>query len=197
VTGDRNEFFRRLRTEIEASYFAEPGNPYRQSGRSRGARRWEETRRCIADAVARDGSFLDVGCANGLLLESLQAWLGEKGIAIEPFGVDFLPSLVDLARARLPAGTFWVANAWSWSPPRRFDCVRTNLEYVLPEDRAEFVAKQADWVAPGGRLVVCHYHDPDGTLIDTGAFLADHGHVVVGTGGADGVSLAWTDPLPG
>jgi len=39
-------------------------------------------------AVDRHGDFLDAGCANGLLLETLVAWYAEKEIAIRPHGVD-------------------------------------------------------------------------------------------------------------
>ena len=42
------------------------------SGRSTGAERWELKRRCIADAVEGAGDSMDVGCANGLRLESLR-----------------------------------------------------------------------------------------------------------------------------
>ena len=71
----RDDFFAGNRRQLASLYLADPSNPYQQWGRSSGADRWEETRRCIADAVNRDGSFLDVGCANGLLLETLEQWL--------------------------------------------------------------------------------------------------------------------------
>ena len=58
-------------------YLADPDDPYRQSGRSSGAARWEETRR-PSRAIDRDGDVLDVGCANGLLLETLIGWCAER-----------------------------------------------------------------------------------------------------------------------
>ena len=67
----RELWFETLRAAIADYYLADPTNPYQQSGRSTGAERWELKRRCIADAIDRDGDFQDVGCANGLLLESL------------------------------------------------------------------------------------------------------------------------------
>ena len=43
----------------------------------------------------------------------------------------------------------------TWAPPRRFDVVRTGLDYVPPRRRADYVARLlTDVVAPGGRLVV-------------------------------------------
>lgn len=52
----------------------------------------------IVEAIDRSGAFLDVGCANGLLMESVAPW---SRFAIEPYGVDFAPGLVELARSRL------------------------------------------------------------------------------------------------
>ena len=72
------------------------------------------------EAIDRDGSFLDVGCANGYLLESIVRWSERR---IEPFGLDFSPRLVELARARLPqwADRIYLGDALEWEPPRRFD----------------------------------------------------------------------------
>ncbi len=99
------------------------------SGKSGSYADWEYARSHIAHAIDRPGSFLDVGCANGFLLESLAAWSRH---AIEPWGLDIAPELVELARRRLPAHAphLAVGNALEWEPPRRFDYARTNLEYV-------------------------------------------------------------------
>ena len=40
----------------------------------------ERARRPIVSAIDRDGTFLDVGCANGLLMESLATWAGEEPV---------------------------------------------------------------------------------------------------------------------
>lgn len=122
-----DRYFDALKDAIREHYLADPGNPYRQSGRSSGEQRWQESRSCMADAAHRDGTFLDVGCANGLLLESLERWLVRRSIAIEPHGIDFVPELVELARKRLShvdRGNFHAANVWDWSPPRQYDFVR-------------------------------------------------------------------------
>lgn len=190
----RERWFADQRAVLAAHYLADPENPYRQSGRSSGAARWEETRKPLALAVERDGDYLDVGCANGLLLESTVVWCAERGVTLRPHGVDFLPELVALARARFPGreASFAVANAWHWRPPRRYDVVRTNLEYVQPADREAFVRRQAEWVAPGGRLIVCHYRNPDQHTIDVAGWLEARGFVVAGRI-HDPVEAAWTD----
>jgi SAM-dependent methyltransferase len=118
---------------------------------------WRETRGLIMAAVDRAGSFLDVGCANGLLMASVQAWGGERGLAIEPYGVEISSRLAELARQRYPrwADRIWAANANGWRPPRTFDVVRTGLEYVPANRQPAYVAHLLGHVvAPGGRLVV-------------------------------------------
>jgi hypothetical protein len=106
------------------------------SGSSRDAAGWEYARSLLADAVAPGQSFLDVGCANGHLMESMAAWAG-----VEPYGLEISPELAGLARRRLPqwADRIWVGNAAEWEPPRRFDVVRTGLDYVPRPRRPAYV----------------------------------------------------------
>ena len=172
---ERDSWFEANRLAIETYYLADSNNPYQQSGRTTGAARWEETRRPIANAVHRTGSFLDVGCANGLLLETVAKWVEERGITIEPHGIDFVDGVLELARQRVPDGTFHLGNAWAWEPPQRYTFVRTNLEYVPPEDRASFVLRQHRWVEPGGRMILCYYPDRSGAIVDVPGCVADVG----------------------
>jgi SAM-dependent methyltransferase len=68
--------------------------------------------------------------------------------------------LVDLARERMPqwSDRFFVGDALTWSPPMLFDFVRTELVYVLDDDRPRYVKQlMTNVVAPGGRLIVCSY----------------------------------------
>jgi hypothetical protein len=76
--------------------------PWEQSGKSGDLAGWERGRRPIMDAVDRDGTFLDVGCANGFLMESVRAWAAEDGHDVEPYGLEIAPELAALARRRLP-----------------------------------------------------------------------------------------------
>lgn len=195
ATASRDVYFEAARAAIRDYYLAEPSNPYRQSGRSSGAARWLETRRCIAQAVHRGGDFLDVGCANGLLLESLMQWTGERGIAIRPHGIDFVPELVALAQQRLAphCGSFAVANAFYWQPERQFDFVRTNLEYVQPDDWSVFLQRQYRAVADGGRLIVCHYSNADDKPIEVAALLRSLGYAVAGHVEVVGTSASWCE----
>jgi SAM-dependent methyltransferase len=132
------------------------------SGFSGSAPEWEWSRGLIAEALHRDGTFLDIGCANGLLMESVASWGRARGLSIEPYGLEIASEIAASAQARLPgwAGRVHVGNALGWRPPFRFDFVRTGLEYAPPSRRRDLV----DWllryvVAPGGRLVVGKYNE--------------------------------------
>lgn len=116
----------RTPSEFEQAYLG-AADPRAQSGFHGSAERWDAARSPIVEAIDRDGTFLDVGCANGLLMESVIAW---SGYELEPYGVDFAPGLVDLARTRLSrwADRIWVGDAATWDPPFRFDFVHTRIE---------------------------------------------------------------------
>jgi hypothetical protein len=152
------DFLRYLQT-LEDAYLASD-DPIRQSGFGGGAERWRREREPILDAVDAGGDFLDVGCANGYLLECLVQWARERGRALVPHGVDAGPRLTGLARRRLPghAANLHVANAWDWQPPRRYRYVYTLADCVPEGMEREFFARLFDRaVERGGRLIVGHY----------------------------------------
>lgn len=190
----------RIRSLIEASYLSAQ-TPQGQSGHSGDAQRWEYARRGVLAAIDRPGDFLDIGCANGLLMESVARWSAEDGVPLEPYGVDISAALVDLARRRCPqwADRFWVGNAREVDPGRRFDFVRTGLDYVPARTIGAYVARLLrDLVAPGGRLIVGMFNEE--TDLDTTADrLRELGYRIAGSASrphrAPGLSykVAWLD----
>ncbi len=132
--------------------------PQGQSGRTGSAADWERARRPVVDAIDRDGSFLDVGCANGLLMESVAAWSPHR---IEPYGLEIAPELAELARRRLPrwADRIFVGNTLDWQAPRRFTYVRANLDYVPRHRRLELVERLLSFAE---RLIVGVYNEERG-----------------------------------
>lgn len=124
--------------------------PWAGSGKSGTQRDWDYSRSHIAHAIDRPGSFLDVGCANGYLLECLPRWSSHE---LELFGLDISPQLVDRARQRLPniADHLFVGNALSWQSGVRFDFARTNLDYVPAHRKRALVENLLSQV---GRLIV-------------------------------------------
>jgi SAM-dependent methyltransferase len=162
---DEERWYREVAAVITPAYLA-ADNPRAQSGSASTPEEWAYKRGLIADAVDRDGAFLDVGCASGYLLETLVIWCRQRGHTIEPYGLDIAPELAGLARRRLPqwAERIFVGNALTWVPPRRFDFVRTGLEYVPARRQRDLVAHLLhDVVAPGGRLIIGVYSEENDT----------------------------------
>jgi len=113
--------------DFDRQYLA-TDDPVAQSGYGGTLERWEAARRTIVEAIDRPGTFLDIGCANGLLMESIAKWSKH---AIEPHGVDFAPALVECARTRLPqwADRIHQADANTWNVAAPFDFVHARLDF--------------------------------------------------------------------
>jgi SAM-dependent methyltransferase len=154
-------FYRDSQRLMETSYLRD-GTPRGGSGFGGTATAWRAQRSQLCQAIDHDGSFLDVGCANGHLMESMAAWCAERGIRLEPYGIDLSPGLVAEARRRLPqwADRIWVGNALDWKAPdgRRFEFVHTLLDLVPAARLEQMVRHQLEHlVAAGGRLLVSSY----------------------------------------
>lgn len=135
-------------------------NPRAQSGFGGDEVRWEAGRRPIAELIDRDGTFLDVGCANGYLMECIVRWSRHR---VEPYGLELAGTVAKLARQQQPqwAQRIFEGNALSWQPPMRFDFVRVELVYVPEERQKELLQRLVTTVvAPDGRLIVCGYGSP-------------------------------------
>jgi SAM-dependent methyltransferase len=152
----QSEWHKRVMAVIEPAYLSATTDRL-GSGHSGTAEEWDASRSLIMHAVEHSGTFLDVGCANGLLMASVERWSRRKCLAVEPYGVEISPGLAERARQRYPQWRerIWTANADGWQPPMRFQYVRTGLEYVPRSRRESFVRHLFDLVvAPGGRLIV-------------------------------------------
>lgn len=177
---DEARWHARVLALIEPAYLAAE-TPHAQSGKGGDVAGWEYARRLVCDAIHRDGTFLDIGCANGLLMEDVQRWAAADGHAIEPHGVDISGKIADLARVRYPqwADRIHTANANGWTPPRRYDFVRTGLDYVPSASRPAYLQHLLDHVVtPGGRLVIGVHNVAQNDPVAED--LARWGHQVVG-----------------
>lgn len=185
---------------MEAAYLR-GDTPQAGSGFGGTAQEWRGNREMILDGVDRDGTLLDVGCANGLLMESVHRWAAERGLRVEPYGVDLGANLVTAARERLPrwADRIEVGNAIDYEPAdgRRFTFVHMLLELVPPAHRDAMLRHALEvLVEPGGRLLVSKYAPAGGTdLTDAADELRALGFPVAGVayGGTGGraASTAW------
>lgn len=182
---------------LEAIYAASD-DPIEQSGFRGGRERWVAERSPLIGAIDRDGEFLDVGCANGLLAEDVASWAADQGFRVVPYGIDLGSSLVALARDRLPqyASNFATADVWDWAPKRTWTYVYCLVD-VAPDDmRRQLLDRLYRLVGPSGRLVLGSYRSSAGDEpVQVEEVLKSCGYEVDGTagGGANEASrFAWT-----
>jgi SAM-dependent methyltransferase len=155
---DLQNWFAEVQQTLETAYTAAP-TAWQQSGKSGTFEDWMRLRIANIAPVQRSGTYLDIGCANGYLLECLVVWARLKGIEITPHGLDYSAKLVDLAQQRLQfPSNIYVGNAWNWTPPQSFDYVRTELDYVPRNYRKAFIERLlTEFVAQEGRLIISQY----------------------------------------
>ena len=176
VPGKLNEFCVELDAALEAGKISEElwfslrrdatedahlpaENPRMQSGHSGDEARWHFTRvLMVLEAIHKDGTFLDVGCANGYLIECVQRLVEGSWLSVAFYGLDISEGLIELARNRLleHPERFFCANAATWTPDRRFDFVHAHEISYAPRNREhEFLEHLLnDYLNPGGRLII-------------------------------------------
>jgi len=154
---DEDGWHEAMASLIKPAYLA-ADNPYAQAGHGGDATTWEATRGFISEALHKSGTFLDVGCASGILMESVYRWGASKNLQIEPYGLDIVPEFVELARRRLPhwVDRIFVGNIRTWLPvDDRFDFVLIRPEYAPTDHRVDMVKHVINHVLKtGGRLIV-------------------------------------------
>jgi hypothetical protein len=162
---DLDAWDRRTVELLERAYLAAGAGPGGSGSSETSAGAWQAKRQNRCVPMDGDGTWLDVGCANGHLLATLPAWCAERDIRIEPYGLDLLPALAELARSLHPelAKRIWTGSVMSWKPARRFRYVTALDDLVPPGRLADLVARLlGEFVEPGGRLIVSSYTDSDG-----------------------------------
>jgi hypothetical protein len=145
---------------LEDAYVAAGAGPQGSGSTSASEGDWRAKRQHLAIAMDVDGSWLDVGCANGHLLVTLPAWAAERGVSIRPHGLELLPSVASLARALHPeiADRIWTGSVMTWEPPLRFRYVTALTDLVPPDGLAKLVDRLLhSYVEPGGRLILSSY----------------------------------------
>ncbi len=153
------KWFNSLKKDLEESYLRY-NEPWKQAGFMLSEDAWLPCRRPIADCIQKSGNFLDIGCANGYLLESILKW---TSFDVTPFGIDLSPKLIELAKTRLSrySNNLSVGSAPYWNSPVKFDYVRTDLSYALEDDQEQYLHKVfTAYVAPEGKLLVTEYRSP-------------------------------------
>jgi SAM-dependent methyltransferase len=155
------EWFEHVRTILEDAYVA-CDEPWAQSGMSGPVERWTSLRKPIADCIDRSGTFLDIGCANGYLLECIMEWIRDRDLSIVPYGLDISDRLLKMASSRLLEfrDNLYLGNGFYWEPPSRFDYVRTELVYVPAEFEHAYIQRlRRVFLNPDGRLLIVNHSE--------------------------------------
>jgi len=200
---ENDDYYRRTIELLEESYLRADaqGDIARGSGSGGGLVRWERKRRVLANAFDHDGTWLDVGCANGLLMETLTRWTAESGLRIEPYGLDLSARIADAARRRLPhwAHRIWAGNVMTWEPPMRFDYVTVIADCVPPDSRRDLIDRlMAKFLNLNGRLIFSIYiprpPEPPAEAPPASTVLRRFGHHFAGEAEAriDGELKVWS-----
>lgn len=112
----------------------------------------------MLESIHSDGTILDLGCGDGMLLHYILAHSPFHHI---PYGIDFLEESIDQAKAAvLPefADNFRVGNVADLDWPRpTFRFVIACPDHVQPGDQADFVMNLTSRIEAGGRLVLYEY----------------------------------------
>lgn len=170
---------RRTAALLEDAYVAAGSGPGGSGSTHVSEGEWRAKRQHLAVPMDVDGTWLDVGCANGHLIVTLPVWAAERGVTIEPYGLEVLPRVAAMARVLHPglASRVWTGSAMSWAPPSRFRYVTALDDAVPPARLGDLVDRVLDdLVAPGGRLIVSSYTNADQAPRTLFGDLASAGH---------------------
>ena len=166
--------------ELNKVYFTKlylsSDNPRGQSGHGGGEQHYMFAHLPILEAVYKDGTFCDVGCANGYLMEMLHKWGAAIGFDLQMYGVDISEGLLELAKNRLPEwhDRFFLGNAFYWKPEHKFDYIHIGGLGGVPEDdrRILFEHLLKNYLVDGGRMIIGPYwyeKDDSKPLVDSRA----------------------------
>ena len=186
---------------LETAYIAAGDGPQGSGSGHASLGDWRAKRQHLATPIDRDGTWLDVGCANGLLMATLPAWCAERNVSIEPFGLELIAKVADLARSLHPhlADRIWTGSAMQWSPPQQFTYVTAIEDQVPPGRLGDLVNRLLEvFVAPGGRLILSAYTNPTDKPRDLFADLTTSGHepdgkIFIERPGRGPLITAWLD----
>lgn len=125
---------------------------------------WRQQRERIGELL-QEGTVLDIGCANGLLMACLAEWSGKK---LDAYGVDADPDMIARARLLFPErASHFVTNGEfekATDFPDTFDNVYWNVwdNFELSsEEGGAYLDRLDRLVATGehpGRLILGSYH---------------------------------------
>ena len=109
--------------------------------------KWEDKRKFIAETIHSDGTILDIGCAGGFFLKSLQEW---SEFNLVPYGIDIDGIYIKKAQMLFPEQqdhfvTLDVKNIEQLSAyglPQQYDFVYISTFNLTKNDNIDFIQKK-------------------------------------------------------
>lgn len=150
---------------------------------------WKRCREVYLEAIDKNGSILDVGCANAYLLYSLMKWSKHKLI---PYGIDLAPELIEEAKKMLPnyKEHFFVADLNSFKTKKKFTFVIIGHKIC----KKRICDKYYKMVEKGGRLIISAYDDSKDFFGQLKDYVSSFGLKVSGKFILEGVTaLVWVN----
>jgi SAM-dependent methyltransferase len=115
-------------------------------------------REVVSERVPEASTLLDVACGTGVHLQLLREWYAVEGVDVEP-------SLLAVAKARLPGVPLHLGDMRTFNLGRQFDvvtCLFSSIGYMLaPEDQLQAIANMTGHLAPGGVMLIEPWLSPE------------------------------------
>ena len=160
---DNNEISKNEWYELNNIYFTNlylsKDNPRGQSGHGGDEYHYAFAQMPVLEAIYKNGTFCDVGCANGHLMEMVHKWAAALGFDLQMFGVDISEGLIELAKKRLPQWyeRFFIGNAFYWKPEQKFDYIHTSAKVPEDDKHMYYEHLMENYLADGGRMIIGPY----------------------------------------
>ena len=100
---------------------------------------------------------MDIGSANGYLVDCLTNWMKHSGLNLEFFGLEISRELTELSKKNFPhlKDHFFNGNVLDWIPQEKYDFVFTMILFGIPEQlREKYITRILEmYLKKGGRLI--------------------------------------------
>ena len=155
---NRDEWYELYKIYFTKLYLS-TNNPRAQSGHGGDEYHYIYAQMPVIEAVYKNGTFLDIGCANGHWMEMIHKWGSAIGFDLQMFGVDISEELIELAKIRLPQwhDRFYLGNAFYWKPENKFDYIHNSADVPVDDKREYYNHLIENYLVDGGRMIIGPY----------------------------------------